>query len=86
MKKIQTFLVFAVIMLASCTVTQTTHTFYKYNTTTNNLSTNVENFKTWEKNSWANTYANINPNLTNDNRLPFTNQETSAYEVRWGQK
>ncbi len=32
MKKIQTFLVFAVIMLASCTVTQTTHTFYHHGT------------------------------------------------------
>ena len=67
-------------------VTFNCHHFLFDNTTTNNLSTNVENFKTWEKNSWANTYANINPNLTNDNRLPFTNQETSAYEVRWGQK
>lgn len=68
----------------SNTVTFNCHHFLFDSKTVNGVRTNPENFKTWEENSWKNTYANVNPQLTPSYATPFENQAAQNFDVRWG--
>lgn len=67
-------------------VTFNCHHFLFDDKTINNCRTNTSQYLNWEKNSWAKTYANVNPQLTPSGYRPFENQGAENFDVRWGQK